>query len=413
MTAAAAVRAQEFPPLAQLAQDYLMRLNAQEGRNASSDNVVNPEQFERAALADSIETINKTVEELRIEKQKAITEIQDAAKEDIDTAIVSIRKATQKPAYELQRAIDSERTSLFENVTSTIGAVEPGDTELVQRLIVDVAASLGRIETSLEKESGTVVDFQRSQRETRTTLLRLEQSLVQKMQVIDSRAGDLVFEDADQDGLSDYDETYIYMTDAENPRTKGGGMSDGEKVRDGINPVSDTQEKMAYQDPREDSTVHVSSTYKVEKVQLIKEGESSELLFEGTALPNSYVTLFIYSTPIVATVKTESDGSWSYELDREIENGEHQIYVATVDSSGKLLAKSSPVLFSKSAEAATIGIAGSLEQSVNAQTFLKDNFILITLAVLIAVVILTMMFIGNHKDVRSAVMDLRNEVNQG
>ncbi len=49
---------------------------------------------------------------------------------------------------------------------------------------------------------------------------------------------------------------------------------------------------------------------------------------------------------------------------------------------------------------------------MNAQTFLKDNFILITLAVLIAVVILTMMFVGNHKDVRSAVMNLRNEVNQ-
>ncbi len=132
------------------------------------------------------------------------------------------------------------------------------------------------------------------------------------------------------------------MTDAKNAQTKAGGMSDGEKVRDGIDPLSDTQEKMVYQDPREDSTVHVSSTYTVQKVQLIKEGEKSELLFEGVALPNSYVTLFIYSTQIVARVKTDSDGSWTYELDQEIENGEHQMYVATTDNSGKLLAKSNP-----------------------------------------------------------------------
>ncbi len=407
------VHAQEFPPLAKLAQEYLTRLNAQEGRNVLAQNVVNPEQFEKAALAESIETVNKSIEELRIEKQKAIAEIQESAKRDIDTAIISIRKATQKPAYELQRAIDGERTFLFENITGTIDAVEPGDTELIQTLLLDVTKSLAKIEESLEKESGQSVDFQLSQRDARATLLRLEQILVQKKQVIDSRAGGLVFEDTDLDGLSDYDETYVYMTDALSARTQGEGMSDGEKVRNGINPLSESQEKMAYEDPRVDSTVHISSTYTVQKVQLIKEGESSQLLFEGVALPNSYIALFIYSTPIVAMVKTDSDGSWTYELNQEIENGEHQMYVATVDNSGKLLAKSNPVLFTKSAEAATIGIAGSLEQSVNAQTFLKDNFILITLAILIAVVILTMMFVGNHKDVRSAVINLRNEVNQG
>jgi hypothetical protein len=405
-------RAQEFAPLAKLAQDYLMRMNTEEGRTVAPDNVVNPEQFEKAAVTESIETVNKTIEEVRIEKQKVVEEIQETVKRDIDNSIVNIRKTTEKPAYELQRAIDQERTQLFENVTRTVEAVEPSEVPRVQQLQAEVSASLDRIKTNLEKEAGIPVDFQRSHRDVRTTLLRFEQVLAEKERVIDSRAGDLVFEDSDQDGLSDYDETYIYKTDPKNAKTKGTGRNDGEKVRDGINPLSDSEEKMAYQDPREDKESYVSSTYKVNKVQLIKENERSELVFEGVALPNSYITLYIYSTPIIVTVKTDSSGAWTYELEQELEDGEHQMYVATVDNSGKILARSNPILFTKSAEAATIGIAGSLEQSVGAQTFLKDNFILITLAVLIAVVILTMMFVGNHKDIRSAVVDLRNEVNQ-
>jgi hypothetical protein len=80
-----------------------------------------------------------------------------------------------------------------------------------------------------------------------------------------------------------------------------------------------------------------------------------KLEIHGTALPNSYVTLYIYSTPIIVTVKTDSTGQWQYTLDRELETGEHKIYAATVDNSGKIVAKSTPIPFTKTAEAATLG----------------------------------------------------------
>lgn len=405
-----AATAQEFAPISKLAQEYLMRLNEEENKAVTVENVVNPQQFEKAAITESIETVNKTVEEVRIEKVRIVNEVQETVKKDIDNSIVEIRKTTEKPAFELQRAIDEERTRLFENVTQTVTDIKPSEPQRVQVLQTQVSESLDRIKQDLEQEAGVPVDFQRSQRDVRNTLLRFEQVLQEKRRIIESRSGDLIFLDTDQDGLSDYDESYVYRTDPAKPRTKGEGRTDGEKVREGIDPLSDSEEKMRYEDPREDKQAYVSSTYKVNKVQLLKEN-GEKLAFEGFALPNSYVTLFIYSTPIVVTVKTDASGTWSYELEKELENGEHQMYVATVDNSGKLLARSNPILFTKSAEAATIGIAGSLEQSVGAQTFLKDNFILITLAVLIAVVILTMMFVGNRRDFKSVVADLHNEVN--
>jgi hypothetical protein len=227
--------------------------------------------------------------------------------------------------------------------------------------------------------------------------------------MIESRQGDLVFKDSDNDGISDYDEIYLYKTDPTKAKTKGEGKTDGEKIKEGIDPLSDIEQKITYQDPREDKESFVSDSYTLDKVELLKEDKA--LVFDGKALPNSYVTLYIYSTPVVVTIKSDDSGKWSYQLDKELEDGEHQIYVTSVDNSGKIVARSNPILFTKNAEAAVIGIAGSVDSSFTTQNFLKDNFILITLGLLIIVVVLGMMFVGNHKTVKSALSELKNQVN--
>lgn len=411
------LHAQEFSPLGTLAQEYIERLNTElqksEGIMPSSNTVVvNPEAVTRDAITESIDTISKTTEEVTVEKEAVLIEIKETVKQDIDDSIIFIRKTTETPAYELQRVVDVERTELFENLTQTIEAIQPSEGSKIADLQVQVDASLQKIQTSLETESGLPVNFEKSHRDIKETLLRFEEVLQEKRMIIESRQGALVFEDTDADAVSDYDEIYIYRTDPSNARTVGTDLTDGQKIEAGINALSDTSEKVSYQDPREDQESFVSSSYRVEKVQLIKEeNQSSKLVFEGTALPNTYITLYIYSTPIVVTVKTNDSGQWSYELEKELEDGEHQMFVATVDTSGKIIARSNPILFTKSAEAATIGIAGSLNNSISTQNFLKDNFILITLAVLISVVVLGMMFVGNHKNIRSAVSELKNEVN--
>jgi hypothetical protein len=73
----------------------------------------------------------------------------------------------------------------------------------------------------------------------------------------------------------------------------------------------------------------------------------------GRALPDSVVKLFIFSAPIVVSVRTESDGSFVYRFDRELEDGTHEVYVAMTDARGEILAKSNPFRFIKTAEAFT------------------------------------------------------------
>lgn len=400
--------AQELSPLAKLAQEYILRLNNPDV-GLKETTIVNPDQILKSAVEESIETVTKTVNEVEQEKQRVVTDVKDTVKQDIDDSIVEIRKTTEKPAYELQRSIDVERTELFENITRTVDAINPIETGKIKEVEIQVNNSLQKIQTNLEKESGTIVDFDRSKRDVKNSFIRFEEVLTQKKQIIESREGSLVFQDSDEDGLSDYDELYIYRTDPNNARTREGEKNDGEKILLGLNPLSDVEEQINYQDPREDKESFVSSSYKVDKVQLVKE-EKEKLVFEGVALPNTFVTLYIYSTPIVVNVKTDDSGTWTYELEQELENGEHQIYVATVDNTGKIVARSNPILFTKTADAASVGIAGGLQSSVTTENFLKDNFILITLALLISIVILSMMFVGNHRNIKAAVADLKNEI---
>lgn len=93
------------------------------------------------------------------------------------------------------------------------------------------------------------------------------------------------------------------------------------------------------------------------------------LHLEGKGVPGAFVTLFIYSdTPIVVTVKADAQGNWTYDLDKELENGNHQVYVAVTDSVGKITAQSSPFSFVKTATAAT-----AIAETVPAATVVTEN----------------------------------------
>jgi ABC-type transport system substrate-binding protein len=54
---------------------------------------------------------------------------------------------------------------------------------------------------------------------------------------IDTEWIDITKIDSDNDGLSDYDEIFIYGTDPENPDTDGDGINDGDEIARGTNPL--------------------------------------------------------------------------------------------------------------------------------------------------------------------------------
>jgi len=94
-------------------------------------------------------------------------------------------------------------------------------------------------------------------------------------------------------------------------------------------------------------------TIKVAEVATKIDGTETakKIEFKGKAIPNSFATLYIFSIPIVVTVKTDSDGYWNYTLDKELEDGNHQVYVGITDVKGNVVVKSKPLPFIKVARA--------------------------------------------------------------
>ncbi len=171
--------------------------------------------------------------------------------------------------------------------------------------------------------------------------------------------------DADGDGL--YNKEEIRRgTDPFNPDTDGDGFLDGDEVKNGYNPLkaSDKKkgDKMIFQDPRKQG--QEKENFKIKKVKLKKKKANDNLskkteekiYLSGTALPNTFVNIYIYSeNPIIVTVRTDSQGNWSYDLDKNLANGKHEAFVVLTDNTGKITAKSKPFYFIKTAQAITVG----------------------------------------------------------
>jgi len=162
--------------------------------------------------------------------------------------------------------------------------------------------------------------------------------------------------DPDRDGITNNEE-YRLGSSPTNSDTDQDGFLDGDEIANGFNPLKsspgDKSDKVIFESPKENGEIK-GDIYKVEKVELVDLENGKGLKLEGKALPNTYVTIYIYSDPVVLTVKTDANGNWSYVLDKGVEDGDHQVYVAVTDNIGKITAKSESVAFVKTAQAANI-----------------------------------------------------------
>jgi hypothetical protein len=191
--------------------------------------------------------------------------------------------------------------------------------------------------------------------------------------VLNERVGVRAFLDTDSDGLSDYDELNIYYTNPDIKDTDNDGMIDGDGIMMWTGSLlsvgeATTTSITALQDPHY-SGVADSRSLSIENVAPLAPPENTAtstkiLRFSGHAPANSFVTLYVFSLPIVVVVKTDDSGAWSYILDKELPDGTHEVYCAIVDASGKIMAKSEPLPFTKEAHAITISANGvPLQQS--------------------------------------------------
>jgi hypothetical protein len=69
-------------------------------------------------------------------------------------------------------------------------------------------------------------------------------------------------------------------------------------------------------------------------------------VLRGRAAPNATVLLYVYSyVPMVLTTTTDENGDFSYDVGDSIGDGEHTVYVALTDDTGKIAKKSEPLSF--------------------------------------------------------------------
>jgi hypothetical protein len=236
----------------------------------------------------------------------------------------------------------------------------------------------------------------------------LQKAIANNETIIKNRVGDKVLNDSDQDGISDYDEINIYHTDPFNADTDGDGFIDGAEVLNNFDPTNQTSEALVqYESPKQFGVVRndilkVNSitTIKPDKADTVSDGVRPVAMISGVGLPNSYVTLYVFSTPIVITVRTGDDGSWSYTFDKELPDGQHQIYEAITDNAGRIVAKSDPLNFVKTAEAFTQTDAKNAAESApttsQEPSFLSSGVLLAMLSVMVVVFGLVLLLLGMH-----------------
>ena len=203
----------------------------------------------------------------------------------------------------------------------------------------------------------------------------------EEKKLLSERTGARAFIDTDKDGVADYDEVNIYHTNPEDPDTDHDGFPDGEEILAHTNPngrkairVGEAEvtgstsiaslpasEGVTLEDPliagvTQKELLSVNNVV-VGEVGFDSNGTSTakKLKFTGSALPNSYVTLYIFSDPIVVTVKADASGEWTYTLDKELPNGSHQVVSAITNDGGHILAKSVALPFVKEAAAVSVG----------------------------------------------------------
>jgi hypothetical protein len=226
-----------------------------------------------------------------------------------------------------------------------------------------------------------------------------QNSIAESKKQLEQHGGLKIYADTDKDGISDYDEEVVYGTNPRKAFTVAGELNDGQKVLQGIDPRSTSTARIAHEEPETTSTIVAAlavNTVAADSFESSPDGSDiiKSVAFKGKALPNSIITLYIYSTPIIVAVKADNNGDWAYVLDQELENGDHKVYAAVVNNSGKVLARSNPLPFVKEASAITLDQADIMKTEEVEGGFMRTYLFWIAGSIVLLGLIVTLIIVG-------------------
>lgn len=252
-------------------------------------------------------------------------------------------------------------------------AQQSGDALLIELAQKELTAGKGRILTDIltDKSINYLADDAEKILTERFEILKKRVDTFEELRR--TASNNETSADTDKDGISDFDEQNLYNTDPRLPDTDNDGVQDGVEIMRGFDPLNPaTEAVILYELPQESLGLVQDEILKIQKVVpvIVNNDEAGKVVqaeITGTALPNSYVTLYIFSTPTIVTVRSDENGAFSYTFEKELEDGEHEVYVAITDNTGAVVAKSNPFRFVKQAEAFTPidANAGAVENSTS------------------------------------------------
>jgi len=240
-------------------------------------------------------------------------------------------------------------------------------------------AVVARDDTVRKKEALTaeILNLAGSENEKNT----LKESIAAMEREIAAREAEIIagrkilLADTDGDGLLDGREMEM-GTNPLNPDTDGDGLLDGDEAAMGYDPLTPSEFAVdPAVDPRPLPPMQFE-IYKVEEAVSVKIGENgrSAIRFSGQGLPLSYVTLFIYSAPVIVAVKTDAHGRWTYTLDKPLEDGQHSVYAARINAQGRIAARSEVYVFKKTGDQIEKLVAGQEASMSSATGRIIQNF---------------------------------------
>ena len=373
-------------------------------RVATSTASTSPRQWRQTAASPesaSLERVGRTVDATRAAVNGAKQRLVQIVDRNIEQALLAAGPAASTTAG--LRTIRGRLLTEIDGNLAGLTTITPDKIEAVQQTVAD---GLSDIHDAVAAATSTATAGGSPNRagdvaEVTATLETLSGTIHDQAQALKAEGGDLMYKDSNHDGISDYDSVNVYHIDPDKPSPvstyQGSTVTAGEKVALGFDPTQAALVKVEPQQPvavsGSTSAPKVASAYTVDAINL---NPDKKVELAGAALPNSYVTIYIYSTPIIVTVKTDGNGQWHYTVDKELDTGTHTIYTATVDNSGKILAQSPGIVFTKTAEAATLDTVPPVRISATVKPALFGNFEIYTLVSIVALIILAVLIIIGH-----------------
>lgn len=328
--------------------------------------------------------INNLGEEKEIIEQKIArskSELEEVQEKEIDPLIKDKTEILQ--GYELEKQEKENQILAFQ------GKLEENKKE-IEKLLKKITEEIVEIAESGRKQEV---------REKIQALFNGLETQVYGIEKAKVEIAERLSKDSDNDNISDIEEIRL-GTNPVNPDSDGDGYIDGQEILNNFNPLNPSPaEKIIYQDVKKVKP-KMTDIYKVERIEMTVSGAGQSFLkFEGKGLPNSFVTLYVYSSPIIMTTKTDENGNWIYILEKPLDEGQHEVYVAVTNNKGEVTARSEVFPFIKTAGAVVALAAPSSLSSeavgvVSPVEVFQKSYIILTLSIVILGIGIVLIIIG-------------------